>query len=397
MDAPLARLLVADLTQNVAGPTCTQILGDMGADVIKVERPGRGDDARAWAPPFWGEESATFMSFNRSKRSLAVDMKAPEGRAILERLIGRADVLVQSLRAGAIEELGLGWERAHALNPRLVYCSITAFGTDGPLSDRPGYDPLMQAYGGIMSVNGHAGQPPARVPVSLVDMGTGMWAAIAILGALRERERTGRGANVTTALFETALAWTTFQMTHYFANGEIPQPQGSGTAMICPYEAFPTRDAWVMIAAASDALFVKAAAALGAPELPRDPRFADNPARVAHRGELLEALSRITRELSSVDVLARLQGAGVPCAPILTLDRVAAEPQTEASGMLISAKHPRLPDYRTVGLPIRWDGERPGVTRVPPLLGEHTAEVLGTLGYDEAAIQSLVERHVVQL
>jgi crotonobetainyl-CoA:carnitine CoA-transferase CaiB-like acyl-CoA transferase len=397
MDAPLARLLVADLTQNVAGPTCTQILGDMGADVIKVERPGRGDDARAWAPPFWGEESATFMSFNRSKRSLAVDMKAPEGRAILERLIGRADVLVQSLRAGAIEELGLGWERAHALNPRLVYCSITAFGTDGPLSDRPGYDPLMQAYGGIMSVNGHAGQPPARVPVSLVDMGTGMWAVIAILGALRERERTGRGANVTTALFETALAWTTFQMTHYFANGEIPQPQGSGTAMICPYEAFPTRDAWVMIAAASDALFVKAATALGAPELPRDARFADNPARVAHRGELLEALSRITRELSSADVLARLQGAGVPCAPILTLDRVAAEPQTEASGMLISAKHPRLPDYRTVGLPIRWDGERPGVTRVPPLLGEHTAEVLGTLGYDEAAIQSLVERHVVQL
>ena len=397
MDAPLAHLLVADLTQNVAGPTCTQILGDMGADVIKVERPGRGDDARAWAPPFWGEESATFMSFNRSKRSLAVDMKAPEGRAILERLIGRADVLVQSLRAGAIEELGLGWERAHALNSRLVYCSITAFGTDGPLSDRPGYDPLMQAYGGIMSVNGHAGQPPARVPVSLVDMGTGMWAAIAILGALRERERTGRGANVTTALFETALAWTTFQMTHYFANGEIPQPQGSGTAMICPYEAFPTRDAWVMIAAASDALFVKAATALGAPELPRDPRFADNPARVAHRGELLEALSRITRELSSADVLARLQGAGVPSAPILTLDRVAAEPQTEASGMLISAKHPRLPDYRTVGLPIRWDGERPGVTRVPPLLGEHTAEVLGTLGYDEAAIQSLVERHVVQL
>jgi len=397
MDAPLAGLLVADLTQNVAGPTCTQILGDMAADVIKVERPGRGDDARAWAPPFWGEESATFMSFNRSKRSLAVDMKAPEGRAIVERLIGRADVLVQSLRAGAIEELGLGWERAHTLNPRLVYCSITAFGTDGPLRDRPGYDPLMQAYGGIMSVNGHAGQPPARVPVSLVDMGTGMWAAIAILGALRERERTGRGANVTTALFETALAWTTFQMTHYFANGEIPQPQGSGTAMICPYEAFPTRDAWVMIAAASDALFVKAATALGAPELPRDPRFADNPARVAHRGELLEALSRITRELSSADVLARLQGAGVPSAPILTLDRVAAEPQTEASGMLISAKHPRLPDYRTVGLPIRWDGERPGVTRVPPLLGEHTAEVLGTLGYDEAAIQSLVERHVVQL
>ncbi len=397
MDSPLAGVLVADLTQNVAGPTCTQILGDMGADVIKVERPGRGDDARAWAPPLWGKESATFMSFNRSKRSLAVDMKAEDGRAILERLIQRADVLVQSLRAGAIEELGLGWERARAINPRLVYCSITAFGTQGPLSDRPGYDPLMQAYGGLMSVNGHAGQPPARVPVSIVDMGTGMWAVIAILGALRERERTGRGVNVTTALFETALAWTTFQMTHYFATGEIPQPQGSGTAMICPYEAFPTRDAWVMIAAGSDALFLKAATALGAPELPRDARFADNPARVAHRGELFDALSRITRGLASAEVLARLQSAGVPCAPILTLDRVAAEPQTEASGMLISAKHPRLPDYRTVGLPVRWDGERPGVARVPPLLGEHTAEVLGALGYDEAAVKDLARRHVIQL
>jgi crotonobetainyl-CoA:carnitine CoA-transferase CaiB-like acyl-CoA transferase len=337
------------------------------------------------------------MSFNRSKRSLAVDMKVDDGRAILERLIQRADVLVQSLRAGAIEELGLGWERAQALNPRLVYCSITAFGTQGPLSDRPGYDPLMQAYGGLMSVNGHAGQPPARVPVSIVDMGTGMWAVIAILGALRERERTGRGANVTTALFETALAWTTFQMTHYFATGEIPQPQGSGTAMICPYEAFPTRDAWVMLAAGSDALFVKAAAALGAPELPRDARFADNPARVAHRGELFDVLSRITRGLASAELLARLQGAGVPCAPILTLDRVAGEPQTEASGMLISAKHPRLPDYRTVGLPVRWDGERPGVARVPPLLGEHTAEVLSALGYDEAAVKDLARRHVIQL
>ncbi len=397
MDAPLAGLLVADLTQNVAGPTCTQVLGDMGADVIKVERPGRGDDARAWGPPFWGDESATFMSVNRSKRSLAVDMKTADGREILERLIGRADVLVQSLRAGAIEELGLGWERAHALNLRLVYCSITAFGPEGPLADRPGYDPLMQAYGGIMSVNGHAGQPPARVPVSIVDMGTGMWAAIAILGALRERDRTGRGANVTTALFDTALAWSVFQMNQYFATGEVPQAQGSGTAMICPYEAFPTKDAWVMIAAGSDALFVKVCAALGVPDMPRDARFVDNPRRVAHRAELFETLGAVTRRLASADVLERLQQAGVPSAPILTLDKVAAEPQTEASGMLLPAKHPRLPDYRAVGLPVRWDGERPGVSRVPPLLGEHTAEVLAELGYDQPAIRELASRHVIQL
>src|SRR5258707_13789843 len=193
MNAALAGLLVADLTQNVAGPYCTQILGDMGAQVVKVERPGRGDDARAWAPPYWGRESATFMSVNRNKRSLAVDMKAPEGRAILGRLAARADVLVQSLRAGAVDDLGLGWDDARRINPRLVYCSITAFGTEGPLKDRPGYDPLMQAYGGNLSIHGPPRQPPPRGPGSGGDMGTGMWGGTGIPAALRAGERPGRG------------------------------------------------------------------------------------------------------------------------------------------------------------------------------------------------------------
>jgi len=397
MNAPLAGLLVADLTQNVAGPYCTQILGDLGADIVKVERLGRGDDARAWGPPFWGQESATFMSVNRNKRSLAVDLKADEGRAVVERLLGRADVFVQSLRAGAAEELGLGYARAAALQPRLVYCSVTAFGTEGPLKDRPGYDPLMQAYGGIMSINGHPDQPPARVPVSVVDMGTGMWAVMGILAALRERDRTGRGALVTTALFDTALAWSVFQMSHYFATGEVPRPQGSGTAMIVPYEAFPVVDGWVMIAAGSDALFVKATAALEVPELARDPRFVDNPRRVEHRVALQEALARVTRPLTAEELLGRLQRAGVPSARVSTMDQVATEPQTEASGMLPTVKHPRLPDYRAVALPIKWDGERPAAARVPPLLGEHSAEVLAELGYDDAGIRGLVERHVIQL
>jgi crotonobetainyl-CoA:carnitine CoA-transferase CaiB-like acyl-CoA transferase len=397
MHAPLADVLVADLTQNVAGPFCTQILGDMGAEVVKIERTGRGDDARAWAPPYWGEESATFMSVNRNKRSLAVDVKSAEGRAIVERLLARADVFVQSLRAGAVEDLGLGWEQARVLNARLVYCSVTAFGTEGPLRDRPGYDPLMQAYSGIMSITGHPGAPPARVPVSLVDMGTGMWAATAIVAALRERDRTGRGAHVTTALFDTALAWTVFQTNQYLGTGEVPLPQGSGTAMICPYEAFPGRDAWVMIAAGSDALFRKACEALGVPALAADARFRTNPARVEHRKALVERLSAVTRLLDSADILARLERAGVPCAPINTLDKILAEPQTEASGMLVPAKHPRLPDYRAVAMPVRWDGERPGVTRVPPLLGEHTSDVLAELGYDAAAIQDLARRHVVGL
>jgi len=397
MNAPLAGLLVADLTQNVAGPYCTQILGDLGADIVKVERLGRGDDARAWGPPFWGQESATFMSVNRNKRSLAVDLKADEGRAVVERLLGRADVFVQSLRAGAAEELGLGYARVAALQPRLVYCSVTAFGTEGPLKDRPGYDPLMQAYGGIMSINGHPDQPPARVPVSVVDMGTGMWAVMGILAALRERDRTGRGALVTTALFDTALAWSVFQMSHYFATGEVPRPQGSGTAMIVPYEAFPVVDGWVMIAAGSDALFVKATAALEVPELARDPRFVDNPRRVEHRVALQEALARVTRPLTAEELLGRLQRAGVPSARVSTMDQVATEPQTEASGMLPTVKHPRLPDYRAVALPIKWDGERPAAARVPPLLGEHSAEVLAELGYDDAGIRGLVERHVIQL
>ncbi len=397
MDAPLSGLLVADLTQNIAGPYCTQILGDMGAQVVKVERPGRGDDARAWAPPFWGQESATFMTVNRNKRSLAVDMKAPDGRAILERLVARADVLVQSLRAGAVEELGLGWDAARRINPRLVYCSITAFGPDGPMKDRPGYDPLMQAYSGIMSVNGHRGQPPARVAMSIIDLGTGVWAVTGILAALRERDRTGRGAHVTTALFDTALATVAIQMSNFLAAGEVPEPQGSGTQMIAPYEAFPTRDAWVLIGAASDGLFAKTCEALALPALPADPRFASNPARVANRAPLFEALAAVTRTLATGELLDRLLTAGVPAAPILKLDQVAALPQTDASGMLVAAKHPRLDDYRAVGLPIRWDGERPGVARVPPLVGEHTAEVLAELGYDDAAIKALGDRRVVQL
>ena len=248
-------IVVADLTQNVAGPFCTQILGDMGAEVVKVERPARGDDARAWAPPYWGDESATFMAMNRNKKSLALDLKADGGLEVLRRLIARADVFVQSLRAGALGELGLDFAGAARINPRLVYCSITAFGARGPLADLPGYDALMQAYGGLMSVNGHPGQEPARVGTSIVDMGTGMWAALGIVAALRQRDTTGHAVEVTTALFETALMWVSYHAMGYLGSGEVPQPQGSGTAMIAPYQAFPTADGYAMVAAGSDALF----------------------------------------------------------------------------------------------------------------------------------------------
>jgi len=397
MPGPLDGVIVADLTQNVAGPFCTQILGDMGADVIKVERPGGGDDARAWAPPFWGTESAAFMALNRNKRSLALDTKSPPGLDVLRRLITKADVFVQSLRAGVVERMGLGYERVRAMNPRSIYCSVTAYGPVGPLKDLPGYDPLMQAYAGLMSVNGHPGQPPARVGTSIVDMGTGMWAAIGILGALRERDRTGRGAQVTTALFDTTLMWVSYHLMGYLGSGVVPSPQGSGTSMIVPYEAFPTRDGHLMIAAGSDALFAKACEALGLPDLAQDPRFVDNPSRVKHRAALFERIAEVTRREEGPALLERLRRVGVPCSQILTIDRVVAEPQTEASGMLIAAEHPRLPDYRSVGLPITWDGERPPVRRVSPLVGEHTAEILGWLGYRPEETRRLAEQGAVQL
>jgi crotonobetainyl-CoA:carnitine CoA-transferase CaiB-like acyl-CoA transferase len=392
---PLEGIVVADLTQNVAGPFCTQILGDMGADVVKIERPGKGDDARAWAPPFWGDESATFMALNRNKRSLALDLKGEAGRAVLDRLLGRADVFVQSLRAGVAAEMGLDFEGVRRINPRIVYCAVTAFGTRGPLSDHPGYDALMQAYGGLMSVNGHPGQEPARVGTSIVDMGTSLWAALGIMGGLRQRDATGRAVEVTTALFETALMWISYHLMGYLGSGEVPQAQGSGTAMIAPYQAFPTADGWTVIGAPSDALFAKLCRALEAPALLADPRFADNPARVRHRPALIDALSAVTRTLKSAGLVERLRAAGVPCAPMLTIDAVAGEPQTRESGMLVSASHPRLPDYRSVGLPVQWDGRRPEVRRVPPRLGEHSDDVLTWLGYTLDDVRSLRARGVL--
>jgi crotonobetainyl-CoA:carnitine CoA-transferase CaiB-like acyl-CoA transferase len=393
---PLDGILVVDLTQNVAGPFCTQTLGDMGAEVVKVERPGRGDDARAWAPPWWGTESATFMAFNRNKRSLALDLKREGGLEVLRRLVARADVFVQSLHPGAIGKLGLDFAKATTLNPRLVYCSITAFGTRGPLAHLPGYDPLMQAYAGLMSVNGHPGQEPARVGTSIVDMGTGMWAALGIMAGLRQRDATGRGVEVTTALFETALMWVSYHAMGYLGSGEIPQAQGSGTAMIAPYQAFPSADGYVMIGAASDALYVRLTEALGIPELARDPRFADNPSRVSRRAELVETLSAHTRAHKTTDLLDRLRAAGVPAAPIHTMDQVLQSPQTEASGMLVGAAHPRVPNYRSIGLPVQWDGRRPEVRRVPPRLGEHTADVLTTLGYTLDDVRTLQAQGLVQ-
>jgi crotonobetainyl-CoA:carnitine CoA-transferase CaiB-like acyl-CoA transferase len=392
---PLAGLTVLDLTQNVAGPYCTQILGDLGADVVKVERPNRGDETRAWAPPTWGPESALFLSFNRNKRSLALDVKAPGARPVLERLVRRSDVLVQSFRSGNADALGFGPAQARALNPRLVYCSVTAFGTRGPLREHPGYDPMMQGYTGFMRLTGHPGQAPVRAGTSLVDMGTGMWAALAVVAALRNRDRTGEGAEITTALFDTALAWIPYQLMGYLATGELPQPQGSGAAMIVPYQAFPTADGWLMITTPTDALFGRLCEALGRPELAADPRFHTNPDRVRHRATLVPALEALTRPWPAAALLERLRDAGVTAGPVQTVDQVVTDPQTKASEMLVPTPRPDIPDLTTIAFPARFGEERPSPRRPPPRVGEHTVDVLGELGLGAIEMGELRAQRVV--
>ncbi len=375
----LEGIRVVDLTQNLAGPFATRILGDLGADVVKVEPP-EGDSARAWGPPFWGEDSALFLVANRNKRSIALDLKTDQGRATLERLARTADVFVQAFRPGVVEALGFGYEHVRALNPSVIYASLTAFGDVGPLRDQPGYDPLVQAHAGIMSLTGHPDGPPARVGGSVVDMGTGMWTAIAVLAALRERDRTGRGAHVETSLLDSALTWVSYHLVGYLSTGTVPGRMGSGLSSIAPYEAFPTRDGSLMIAAANDAGFHRTLEALGLEEHGDDVRFRDNPSRAAHRSELFELIAGRTREETTKGLLERLRKLEVPCAAILDVGQVVADPQVRATGMLEEAPHPRIEGFRDVATPLRLNGMRPPLRRVPPSPGEHADEIRRELG-----------------
>jgi crotonobetainyl-CoA:carnitine CoA-transferase CaiB-like acyl-CoA transferase len=376
---PLAGTRIVDLSQNLAGPYATQILADLGADVIKVEPPG-GDAARAWGPPFQGGESPLFLCANRNKRSITLDLQEEAGREALRRLTVRADVFVQAYRAGVAERLGFGYDAVRAMNPTVVYVSVTAFGTEGPLREQPGYDPLMQAYAGLMSVTGHPGGAPARVGTSLVDMGTGMWTALATMAALHRRERDGVGSHVTTSLLDTAVSWMAYHLQGYFGTGRVPGPMGSGLGMIAPYEAFPTADGHVMIAAGNDATFQRLCRALDLPELAGDARFADNPGRVAHREELVGAVAARTRRESAEHIVARLQAEAVPCAPIQDVGQVARDGQVAAASMLRAVPDAPMEGYVDIALPARWDGDRAPVRRPPPRPGEHTSEILAELG-----------------
>ena len=371
---PLKGIRVIEIAQNLAGPYCAEILAHLGADVIKVERREGGDDTRGWGPPFLGGAGTSFHAVNLGKRSVAVDLKNAAEVARLLPLIDQADVLVQNLRPGSMDALGLDAATLTARNPKLIYCSLGALGSVGPLKDRPGFDPMVQAFSGMMMMSGQEGGPPIRMGTQVLDHGTGMWAAIGVLAALVRRSVTGCGGLVDTSLFETALGWWTIFYAGYAVSGEVARRHPTGSEKLIVFQGFEARNGAIVIAAGNDRLFAKLAVALGRDDWAKDPRFARNAGRYEHRAEILAEVARIVATRSKGEWIDILEAAGVPCAPVNTLREMLAEPQTEAVGMLQQV--PGL-ELRLMGLPIMLDGARPPISRRAPQLGEHTREVLG--------------------
>lgn len=372
--APLTGIVVVELGHSVAAPFAGQVLGDLGAEVVKIEKPA-GDDARKWGPPFLDGAAASFQALNRNKRSVVCELRDDAQRArLVEYIVRRADVVLQNLRPGQADALGLGGEALRAAKPALVYCNLGAFGARGPLAERPGYDPLMQAFGGIMSVVGEEGRPPVRVGPSMIDMGTALWAALGVVAALYRRRETGLGCVVDVSLFETAAAWMSLFAAQYLASGELPQKHGSGQVGIAPYRAYRTLDGDLVVAAGNDALFRRYCEVLGHPEWARDARFATNPDRVRNREVLYPLIEQQMARRASAEWIAALDAAGVPCAPVQNVAQMLGHEQLRALGLLQPVPGSSVP---LIGLPISFDGARPAPRSASPALGEHTAQVFG--------------------
>ena len=371
---PLSGIVVIEIGHSIAAPYAGMILGELGAEVIKVENPKSGDACRGWGPPFLEDAATCFHAVNRAKQGITVDLADPADAARLRTLIlERADAVLHNLKLGALDKYGLGGAAMVKAKPSLVWCNLGAFGAVGPLRDKPGYDPMMQAYSGLMSLLGEDGRPPVRVPASIVDMGAGMWSVIGILAALQERGRTGKGGIVETSLYETGLAWMSIYLAGFLANREIPARHGSGVDMIVPYQAFAAADGYMMVAAGNDNLFRRLCTVLDRPGLAEDPRFHSNKDRVTHRKELVPILSEIFGSKDRGEWAEMLEAAGIPNGPINTLDQVVADAQTKALGIIQKRAGSEL---ALVGLPLSFDGERPSFTKPAPTLGEDNGSVL---------------------
>ncbi len=393
---PLAGLKVIELAHIMAGPVCGLMLADMGADVIKVEKVPGGDDTRRALPPDIEGESAAFMMMNRNKRGIAVDLKQPAGVTLLRRLLQSADVVTENYRRGTMERLGLGYETLKAENPGLIYCEVSGFGRSGPYRDRAGFDLIAQGMSGLMSITGEGdGRPPVKVGAPLTDITAGILAAMGVAAAYSHRLRTGQGQRVDTSLFEAGIVQTYWQSAITFATGRPPGPMGSAHPLNAPYQAFETADGWINIGAANQANWLRLLTVVEAEELAEDPRFAENPGRMANRAALVELLGEKFRRRGTEDWLARLEAAGVPAGPVSSIAEMHRDPQALAREMVVSVEHSRLGPVETLGLPVKFSETPGGVVHGAPLLGEHSREVLREYDCSDAAIEELIADGVV--
>jgi formyl-CoA transferase len=393
---PLAGVRVVDLTRVMVGPYCTMMLGDLGADVIKIEIPGRGDDTRHWGPPFVADEAVYYLSVNRNKRSIALDLKQEAAREALWRLIEEADVLVENFSPGTIGRLGFGYEVVKARRPDIVYASISGFGQSGPDYQRTAYDLIVQGTSGMMSITGHAGGPPTRLGVPIADIGGGMFAAYAIVAALFDRERTGEGSFVDVSMLGGQVAMLTYQAGLYLSTNTTPGQLGNAHPMIAPYDTFRTSDGYVNIAVGNESLWQRFCAALELPGLLADERFSNNAGRSTNRGALYAVIEPRLAELTTDEVVRLLDAAGVPCGPIRDVAQAMDDAQTRSQDLVIETTHPTIGRLELSGAPYHFDGEPVRAQHAPPLLGEQTSEILGEAGYSDEEIATLLASGAAQ-